>query len=243
MAHELKDLADLLDKADGHRPGQGVPEPPTEEEVTRCIQVMLSRQCIYPFQHTLSRVYAILRWHGYQDFFRRYFATMGLELYHDTRSDMIALRFPGADKKRYDWQANRLKKDETLVLFVLKLAYEEGFKAQAMTVKGTVEITTDDLIDKLSVVGGVEIEETRLYSILEQFRRKGIVVLGERDPVERVRPLTVLPGIEVACPDAYMQQVSDWAGQMPPGETTEGDTDGPDGAAEAAGEEEDHAAV
>ena len=47
MAHELKDLAELLDKADGHRPGQGVPEPPTEEEVTRCIQVMLSRQCIY----------------------------------------------------------------------------------------------------------------------------------------------------------------------------------------------------
>lgn len=242
MVHELRDLADLLDKAHDYRPGRGVPEPPTEEEVTRCIQVMLSRQCIYPFQQHLARVYAILRWYGYQEFFRRYFAAMGLELHHDTRSDMIALRFPGGAKRRYDWQASRLKKDETLVLFVLKLAFEEGFKAQAMTTKGAVEVTSDDLLDKLTVVAGVEIEETRLSAILELFKRKGVVSLGERDPVERVRPIVILPGIEIACPEAYVQMIGDWAEERPCG--VEGNPGSEEARiAEATEEENDYGAV
>lgn len=220
MPSELKDLQDLLNKADTYRPGRGIPEPPTEEEVTRCIQVLMSRQCIYPHQQSLVRTYNILACNEYQEFFRRYFSAMGLEFHFDTRSRMVALRFPGADKKRYDWQASRLKKDETLVLYVLKLAYEEGFRANTMGARGEVEITTDDLIDKLDVVASAQIEETRLYAILDLFKRKGVVTLGERDPVERVRPLTILPGIEVACPEASMQAVADWAAQKPQAGTT-----------------------
>lgn len=220
MPSELKDLQDLLNKADTYRPGRGIPEPPTEEEVTRCIQVLMSRQCVYPHQQSLVRTYNILACNEYQEFFRRYFSAMGLEFHFDTRSRMVALRFPGADKKRYDWQASRLKKDETLVLYVLKLAYEEGFRANIMGARGEVEITTDDLIDKLDVVASAQIEETRLYAILDLFKRKGVVTLGERDPVERVRPLTILPGIEVACPEASMQAVADWAAQQPQAGTT-----------------------
>jgi|AGTN01.1.fsa_nt_gi hypothetical protein len=215
MPSELKDLQDLLNKADTYRPGRGIPEPPTEEEVTRCIQVLMSRQCIYPHQQSLARTYNILACHDYQEFFRRYFAVMGLEFHFDTRSRMVALRFPGADKKRYDWQAQKLKKDETLVLYVLKLAYEEGFRANAMGARGEVEITSDDLIDKLDVVAGVQIDETRLNAILDMLKRKGVVTVGERDPIDRVRPLTILPGIEVACPEAYMQAVADWAAGQP----------------------------
>ena len=215
MPSELKDLQDLLNKADNYRPGRGIPEPPDEDEVTRCIQVLMSRQCIYPHQGSLVRVHNILSCHEYQEFFRRYFAVMGLEFHFDTRSRMVALRFPGAEKKRYDWQAQKLKKDETLVLYVLKLAYEEGFRANAMGAGGEVEITTDDLIDKLDVVAGVQIEEGRLNTILEMLRRKGVIDPGQRDLVERVRPLTILPGIEVACPEVYMQTVADWAAAQP----------------------------
>ncbi|MGE5504318.1 MAG: DUF4194 domain-containing protein [Actinomycetota bacterium] len=212
---ELKDLQDLLDKADTYRPGRGTPEPPSEEEVTRCIQVLMARQCIYPHQNHLARSYAIMACPDYQEFFRRYFAAMGLEFHFDPRSRMIALRFPGSDRKRYDWQASRLKKDETLVLFTIKLAYEEGFHANRMGTRGEVEITTNDVLDKLDVVAGVQLEEGRMLAILKLLERKGVVQIGELDPVERVRALTILPGIEVACPETHMQAVADWAEQQP----------------------------
>ncbi|MDR3439732.1 DUF4194 domain-containing protein [Telmatospirillum sp.] len=212
---ELRDLQDLLDKADTYRPGRGIPEPPTEEEVTRCIQVLMSRQCIYPHQNHLARSYNIMACPDYQEFFRRYFSAMGLEFHFDPRSRMIALRVPGIDKKRYDWQASRLKKDETLVLYTIKLAYEEGFRANQMGTRGEVEITTNDLIDKLDVVANVQLEESRMMAILKLLERKGVVHIGELDPIERIRSLTILPGIEVACPEVYMQAVADWAEQQP----------------------------
>lgn len=221
MLGELKEFRDLVDLRDDHRRGRGIPEPPTEEELTRCIQVLMSRQCLYPHQHHLARSYAIMATVEYQGFFQKYFAAMGLEFHFDTRSRMVALRFPGVDRRRYDWQASRLKRDETLVLIALKLAYEEGFRANLMGARGEVEITTNDLVDKLEMIGRTAIEETRLNEILALLKRKGVLDLGERDPVERVRPLTILSGIEVAVPESYVQQVSDWVDQLPAAASTE----------------------
>jgi len=215
MLGELKEFRDLVDLRDEHRSGRGIPEPPTEEELTRCIQVLMSRQCLYPHQQHLARPYTIMATVEYQGFFQKYFAAMGLEFHFDTRSRMVALRFPGADRRRYDWQASRLKRDETLALLALKLAYEEGFRANLMGARGEVEITTNDLVDKLEMIARMPIEEARLNEILNLLKRKGILDLGERDPVERVRPLTILPGIEVAVPESYVQQVSDWVDQLP----------------------------
>ncbi|WP_186002498.1 DUF4194 domain-containing protein [Mycobacterium sp. KBS0706] len=233
MLGELKELRDLVDLQDDHRPGRGMPEPPTEEEVTRCIQVLMSRQCIYPHQHHLARSYNIMATVEYQGFFRKYFSAMGLDFHFDTRSRMVALRFPAVERRRYDWQASRLKRDETLVLLALKLAYEEGFRANIMGARGDVEITTNDLVDKLEMLARVTIEETRLNEILGLLKRKGVLELGERDPVERVRPLTILSGIEVAVPESYVQQISDWVDQLPaaapdsvePGDGSEGGDD------------------
>jgi hypothetical protein len=225
----LKDLQDLLDKSDTYRPGRGIPEPPDEEEVARCIQVLMSRQCIYPHQTHLARSYNIMAHHEYQEFFRRYFNAMGLEFHFDPRSRMVALRVYGIEKKRYDWQATRLKKDETLILYALKLAYEEGFRDNRMGPAGDVEISSDELIDSLDTIGRLQIEEARLLQVLKLFERKGVLQIGELDPVERVRLLTLLPGIEVACPEVYMEAVALWAEQQP-------QSDGPSAGQEIAGD-------
>ncbi len=44
-------------------------------------------------------------------------------------------------------------------------------------------------------------DEARLIEILRLFARKGALRLGERDRLERVTPLTVMPGIAVLSPD------------------------------------------
>lgn len=206
MTDHLKELRELVDMADTYRPGRGIPEPPDEETVTRCIQVMLARQCIYPGMHGLGPVYRVLSTPEYQGFFRKYFAATGLEFHHDTKSGMVALKVPGG-VPRYDHQAGRLRKDETAVLLALRVVYEEAFRSKQFDELGRAETTTNDIYDKLAVIAGIELDETRLLEILSFFKKKGIVEIGERDPVERVRPLTILPGIEVVVPATYVERV------------------------------------
>jgi hypothetical protein len=167
---------------------------------------MMARQCIYGGMHGLGSYYRVLSTPEYQGFFRKYFAAMGLEFYHDTRSGMVALKVPGG-APRFDHQSTRLRKDETAVLIALRVAYEEAFRNKQFNDLGTVETTTDELFDKLSAIGGIEIEPPRLLEILTFLKKKGVVEIGERDPVERVSPLIILPGIEVIVPSTYIERV------------------------------------
>ena len=215
MIEQLKEFTELVDMADTHRPGLGIPEPPDEEGITRCIQIMMARQCIYEGMYGLGPSYRILSTPKYQGFFRRYFAAMGLEFVHDIRSGMVALKVPGG-VPRYDHQSGRLKKDETAVLIALRVAYEEAFRNKQFSELGIVEISTDELYDKLAVIADVEIEAARLAEILALLKRKGVVDLGERDPVDRVTPLTILPGIEILVPSTYIERVRMAAEAAPP---------------------------
>lgn len=206
MTEQLKEFEDLIDMADTYRPGRGIPEPPDEAEITRCIQIMLSRQCIYANQHGIGPSYRVLATPQYQSFFRKYFAAMGLEFHHDIRSGLIALKVP-AKVPRFDHQSQRLRKDETAVLLALRVAYEEAFKNKQYNELGIVETTTDELFDKLEVIGGITIDDARLREILTMLKRKGIIDQGDLDPIDRVTPLTILPGIEIVVPATYVERV------------------------------------
>lgn len=213
MIDELREFKALVDGPKA--PPGGVPRP-TEEEVTRCIQVMLARQCIYPDMQTIGPSYRILAAPDYQDFFRKFFAAMDLEIHHDPRTGMVALRVPG--RPRYDWQSARLTKEETAVLAALSVTYEEGHKARNVDQHGRFETTTNEVFDKVNGIAGIEIRESRFVEILEDFQRKGIVRVEGRDPVDRVWQLTILQGVDVAVPEAYRERMTAWCEnrELPP---------------------------
>jgi hypothetical protein len=113
---------------------------------------------------------------------------------------------------RHDAQSERLRKDETLVLLALRLAYEEGLRDHRVTTEGVVECTTDDIAESIRTATRSDPpEETRLLEILRLFSRKGALRLGERDKAEKLTPLMVLPGVGVLSPDAWMEHVRAWA--------------------------------
>jgi hypothetical protein len=215
MVEHLKEFVELVDMVDTWKPGRGIPEPPDDETVTRCIQLLMARQCIYGWMHGIGPSYRVLATPEYQGFFKKYFAAMGNELVHDTRSGMIALKVPSG-VPRYDQRSGRLKKDVTSVLLALRIAYDEAFRNKQWNDLGTVDITTDDLYDKLGIVGSIIVEPGRLTEILTFCEGKGVVKLGERDPVDKVTPLTILPGIEIAVTATYVERVLAAAEAIPP---------------------------
>ncbi|GJE25420.1 DUF4194 domain-containing protein [Methylobacterium organophilum] len=194
---------------DGEEPPPPGAKPPSEEELTRALQVLLKNQCVYAQTTGIGRSYEIAR--HYAPFFKDYFACLGHGFEVSHRDQMVFLRVP-QEGVRHDAQSERLRKDETLVLLALRLAYEEGLRDHRVTTEGVVECTTDDIAEAIRTATRSDPpDEIRLNDILRLFARKGAVRLGERDRTERITPLMVLPGISVLSPDAWMEQVRAWA--------------------------------
>ena len=194
---------------DGEEPPPPGAKAPSEEELIRALQVLVKTQVVYADTSGIGRAYELAR--HYAPFFRDYFACLGYGFEVSHRDQMVFLRVP-ADGVRHDAPAERLRKDETLVLLALRLTYEEGLRDHCVTGDGAVECTSDDIAEAIrNAARSDPPEEARMIEILRVFARRGALRLRERDRAERITPLLVLPGIGVLCPDGWMEQVRAWA--------------------------------
>lgn len=206
MPHELAEFREIVD---GEWPGQqSGARRPSEDDLTRALQVMLTRQCIYSHTPGIGRTYDIVR--AYSPFFEAYFGAIGYRLAVSPRDQMVALSVPR--ESRYDTVYERLGKQETIVLLALRLMWDEAVRAQDIADGGIAETTTGDLVDRIkSVTQADPPEEARLAEILRLLQRHGGVRVGERDRVERVSPLSILPGVAILVPDGFLDELKLWA--------------------------------
>lgn len=204
------EIAEFTQIVDGDWPDGAIQgRRPTSEEMTRALQVMLTRQCIYSHTPGLGRTYDLVR--AYSSFFERYFGTLGYRLVIKERDQMVALSVP-IGETRYDAVYERLRKDETIVLLGLRLLWEEAVGTQDVGDGGTVETTTGDLVDRIKTATQSDPpDEARLLDILRMYQRQGAVRVGQRDRIEKVSPLTILPGVSVLVPDSYLEELLLWA--------------------------------
>ena len=201
---------------DGDEPPPPGARAPDAEELSRALQVMLKAQVIYANTPGIGRSYDLAR--HYAPFFTDYFACLGYSLAVSHRDQMVSLTLP-ADAARHDIVAERLRKDETLVLLALRLAYEEGVRDHRISTDGVVECTTDDLVETIRTAARAEPpDEARLIEILRLFARRGGLRTGERDRNERITPVSVLPGILVLASDGWLERLQLWADAADPGE-------------------------
>ncbi|GEP04558.1 DUF4194 domain-containing protein [Methylobacterium oxalidis] len=194
---------------DGDEPPPPGARAPDEEELARALQVLLKTQVVYAGTPGIGRSYELAR--HYAPFFKDYFACLGYAFEVSHRDQMVFLRLP-PEGVRHDMVSERLRKDETLVLLALRMAYEEGLRDHRVTTDGLVECTTDDIADLLRTAARIDPpEEARLIEILRLFARRGAVRMGERDRTERITPLAVLPGVSVIAPDSWLDAIRSWA--------------------------------
>ena len=207
MANELKEFRDICD---GESELGGITgKPPTEDELTRALQVLLVRQCVHSSTPGIGRTYEIVK--GYAQFFSRYFAALGYHLVVNARDQTVAVSVP-KDMSRYDAIYKRLRKDETIVLLALRLMWDQAVAEGEFGDGGVLSTSTGDLVDKITVVTGKNPpEETGLTDILRLFQRHGAVRIGKRDPETKALQLTILPGVAVIAPDDYVAEVKRWA--------------------------------
>lgn len=209
-----RDISEFIEIVEGEwSDGPNMKRPPSEEELKKALQLLLTRQCVYADMPNLGRLYEILR--HYSSFVARYFSALDYELVVSNQDQMIALKVP-VDQSRFDTVFLRFRKDEILVMLTLALLREEAISRQEIGDFGRVEVTTGDLVDRFKTVTQQEPpEEARLTSILRNFGRFGIVRIGERDRLEKITPVTIMPGINVVAPDNFIEHLRLWAVSPP----------------------------
>lgn len=200
---ELREFSQIVD---GEWPETPVgAKTPSADELTSALQVMITRQVIYSHTKGLGGTYEIVKTYG--SFFDRYFKAMGLRFISSPRDQMVALSVPQGET-RYDAVYERLTKDETLILLALRLVWEEAVANQDIAEGGICETTTGDVIDRFKSATQLDPpNEGRLMDILRLFQRRGAVRVGKRDSVERVTPLSILPGVVVLAPDTFLDDL------------------------------------
>lgn len=188
---ELREVAAILDsgKVD-------------EADLQSALQALLFHQCLYEDWPHVQAYRIIARHLGHV---RPIMAAFGYKVTHNPVSSMLVLQPSGAV---YGVQLGRLKKDETIILLVLRLLYAEG--VSSLDEYGRVEMTTDDVHDRLRAAGDEPPTMPRLIEILKMFQRKGLLRIGDRDAVEQIVVLTILPGITMLVPEVYVAALVRW---------------------------------
>ena len=201
-ALELKEFAEIVDADEARRKR----DQTTEADLQRALQALLMHQCVYADRPMGGRPYTIIARH--RDFFEKYVNALDYQLIVEQRDGLAAVRPRTA---AYGWKETRFKKDETLVLLVLRYLFEDGTRRGEMDETGRIETNTDEIYDAYKTLAGEEPpSESRLHEILAMARRRGLVRVADADRAERITPLTVLPGIRVLIPDTYVEAVIDW---------------------------------
>jgi hypothetical protein len=188
---ELREVAAILDTGQIE-----------EGELQSALQALLFHQCLYE-DGPYPPAYRVLARHLAQ--VRPIVAAFGYRLVHHAVANMLVLETDGVV---YGVHIARLKKDETIVLLVLRLLYAEGISS--LDERGRVAINTDDIHDRLRSAGEEPPAIKRLLEILRLFQRKGLVRIGENDPEEQLTQLMIMPGITVLVPDVYIEAVIQW---------------------------------
>jgi hypothetical protein len=173
-----------------------------EEELQSALQALLFHQCLYE-DWPYPPAYRIIARHLAH--IQPIVGAFGYRIVHHAVASMLVLE---TDSVVYGVNMARLKKDETIVLLVLRLLYAEGISS--LDDRGRVESTTDDIHDRLRSAGEEPPTIKRLIEILKLFQRKGIVRIGENDPEEQLLQLTIMPGVTVLVPDVYVEAVIQW---------------------------------
>jgi len=173
-----------------------------EEELQSALQALLFHQCLYE-DWPYPPAYRIIARHLAH--IQPIVGAFGYRIVHHAVASMLVLE---TDSVVYGVNMACLKKDETIVLLVLRLLYAEGISS--LDDRGRVESTTDDIHDRLRSAGEEPPTIKRLIEILKLFQRKGIVRIGENDPEEQLLQLTIMPGVTVLVPDVYVEAVIQW---------------------------------
>lgn len=194
----MKNLGDLDRAITLVQRREGGDEAEIRDRLIRAARELLLRQCLYRYEHQQGGHYRAIEQSA--EYFESLFAAFGYEL--RIRPDSgYALLIPM--RTIITGRRGSISKDETLMLFTLRLMWEEGTRDFSMLEMGQIEVTLDDLDDRFRLLANRPVlAPGRGKEILKELQGRGLLKLGAYDPEEDSTTVTIYPTIrEIVTPE------------------------------------------
>ena len=190
-----------------HLINNGDPRPDTdiEQDMKRAMRDLRARQIIHGDDRMLKGSYDVLR--RSHSFFKAHFGSEGYELRFDDRAQYVVL-MPGeigASNRR-----QQLKRDETLVLLLLRALWYEQARAGELDEQARVQLDSETLMDRATILAGNDFPAyTRLKEILTGLKRRGLVRFTDEqeDREEQLLGFDISPAITEIVDDRFAADV------------------------------------
>lgn len=105
----------------------------------------------------------------------------------------------------------QIGKTETLVLFALRVLWEESSRQGDQDERGWVDVDTSILIDHLASLGATApIRKGEMRTLLDDLRRRGIIRVGAEDLEEESIPIRIAPVISKIVTPGLAQALLDY---------------------------------
>jgi hypothetical protein len=179
-----------------------------EDELQLALQALIFHQCLYEEWPSSKSYRLIVR---NLQHIRPIIAAFGFRLEYQPLFKMLAVRL---EQPLYGLTMNRLRKDETVVLLCLRLLYEDQMRAGSSDDAGRVLTISSELYDHVRrPPGDTPPAAGRLFEILGQFQRRGLVRVGVLDD-QQVANVTIYPGVAMLVPETYVGAIDTWLSQQ-----------------------------
>lgn len=162
-----------------------------DDEIMRQLQRagrdLISRQAIHFDDRLFQTSYRLLRDH--QAYFNLLFEALGYEfvIAHDRGYARLGPGDVGTGQRR-----GTFRKDETMILFALRVLWEEGVRSGDADDYERVETDTESLVGRYTALGGGPLpSKARIMDTLRDWNRRGMLRLGDEDRDEENAPLMI----------------------------------------------------
>ncbi|TCM16077.1 uncharacterized protein DUF4194 [Novosphingobium sp. PhB165] len=220
----LYDLEELLDRPQNR--------DLTKEMMVKAADRLLAQQCLFRDDYNASGTYdLIVRHKGY---FGGLFDALGRDLVIKPDEMMIELR-PQDSLTR-----TMLSLDETIILLALRATFEQGVVSMSQEEFGLIATTSMEVLERYDQwVARPRPPWPRVRKILEAFRKRRFIDLGEDIPLENGVAITIRPAIRSVTGEAYQARIAEWiaatharqdTAEIPGGLSDFAEDDGDDGA-------------
>src|SRR5665647_1198948 len=167
----LKDLEKIIDECDS----SGGDGELLESELRQAAQNLWRAQFLYQNDHGSKTHYDVILQN--RAYFENLFAAFGYRVVGGRPSDhflgLLATDLPSRQT---------MKLDESLLLLVLRLYYEEAFKRFEINDRGEVEVDGESILQLYEErTRRTRPPVTRVHDILTSFKQRGLLRVGDQD--------------------------------------------------------------
>jgi hypothetical protein len=169
---------------------------------------LLDRQFIYNGDRGMAHLYEALLRTDARQIVEGVLDAFGYSLVIETTDQWVGVVPDEGD----EFHGARLKIDETIVLTLLGMIWQEGINTGISEDRATVDTTSDEVFSRhAAILGRERIPRARFQEILQELRRRSLVEIGEEDPETRDVMLRIRSTIRVVSGQAHLELLERFA--------------------------------